>query len=152
MFKYNFFNILLINILCFFIFSITSLPVFCFEGTLKNFKIPLFSKNMENKGFIIGESVRLNDNGTFEIQKPNAEISIEETGRTWQFKAEQCFLKKETNTIWSDKFIQIRSKDIYIDGKGMQWNLSDGPLVIEKNVTVNLNNSYAEEKKEKLNE
>lgn len=120
-----------------------SINIFAIEGTLRNFKIPLFSGGSKNnKGFIKGQSAKFHENNIIEIEKPDASLFVEEMDRLWRFRSKKCFFKKDENILNTSNYVQIESSGIYLDGEGFEWKLNEGVFVIQKHVTVDVERGY----------
>lgn len=113
-----------------------TIDVYAASGSIKNFKIPLYTTDMQDKGFVKGKSADFVDSVTIDIREAVAEYILPATKRKWLFKTNRCVFLKEKNIIRTDDFVQIEGEGIFIDGKGLFWDIKDDKMTIKKNVTV----------------
>ncbi|EKD26652.1 MAG: hypothetical protein ACD_79C01080G0005 [uncultured bacterium] len=126
-------------LVCFLFFLILPLlNLYSLEGILDDFKMPLISKDFEEIGTITGIKAVFVDSNTISINKADASFLIKDMNRTWNLQTDSCVFETQNKKIRSDEYVKINSNGIFIDGYGLDWDLSQNLLTVNKNVTVDI--------------
>lgn len=109
-----------------------------FNGTLENFRIPLLSEEMKEEGSISGRQAVYLDLRHIGITGAQVFLKDSKLQREWKIKTDYCLFDKEGRRIFSDLYSTIESNGLFIDGQGMDWDLTNKTIEISKNVTVDI--------------
>lgn len=116
--------------------------IYSIEGVIKNFKLPLFSKNMDNTGNITGSEAEFRKNGLISVKDPEASVLIPDLNKVFKFKSENCLYDKKQSSIVTDTFVSLSTEGLFIDGKGMTWDFAENRFTIKENVTMDIESTF----------
>ena len=108
------------------------------RAILKNFEIPIFSKEGDEKGFLKGSTAEFKSADLIHIQQADAILKPTGQHRSFHLETQACDYTKSNNQIEGDQPVTIDSTGMIIDGYGMFWDMNTSRLTILKNVTVDI--------------
>ena len=123
---------------CFFLSLGFLMYLSAFNGTLENFRIPLLTEQMQEEGVISGKKAVYLDDRHIAITGADVFFKDSKLQREWKIKTDFCIFDKEGKRILSDTYSTIESNGLFIDGQGMDWDLNNKILAVNKNVTVDI--------------
>jgi hypothetical protein len=108
------------------------------QAILKNFEIPILSKEGTEKGSLRGATAEFTSMDLIKIHKAFATLKPLGQNRVFQLETLSCVYMKPDNQIESDQPVTIDTKGMIIDGDGLSWNMDTSSLTILRNVTVDI--------------